>query len=362
MKKYSGFIQDIIDKINQFFSKPIDEVEQSELDSALKQYEEVIEEADTPLETPIEDEVLIHDIDVEEGEVEVYEYRANIPPDLEARLGDPAVDHSYTALLYLFSLGYSKIDFELNPAEDREYDICDELAKQGPWDLSGILAGAIQDSAVQGYPVAPIFWLSHPGCLCYLHVYGPEYPDNIPDDAPGLSIWADEEKLLAEKEELYNNLPSIVEVDSLTMAPGIFDRVKRISSKDNSRIKLGEVQNWTEEIKPIQIKQNTYIRQPSGLIQIINKDAKGFQLETYNAIAKVFLYEFGRELYVPIDSYNILSLSLSSKSNPDEGDYIVGDEEDLGIAYGKVDDELLIYDPEYNNAVRIDSWRVLEIV
>jgi hypothetical protein len=371
MEKKAEYIKDLLEKIKNFFKKPIDEVEQSELDEAVERQEEVIDETvkleeqkekDEPvLETPIENEVLIHDIDVEEGEVEVHQYRADVPEDLQARLGDPAVDHSYTALMYLYSLGYNRIDFMLNPAEDREYDICDELAKENPWDLEGIVSNAIEDSAVKGYPVAPLFWLSHPGCLCYLLVYAPDTPDDIPDTAPGLHMWADEERLLAEKEELFNTLPTIVEVDSLTMAPEVFEQVKGSLAEDTSRTKKGQG-GWVEEIKPVQIKEDIYIKQPMGLVQIVNRGAKGFQLEIYNEIAKVFLYEFGRELYIPIDSYSTLSLSLSNKTDPDEGDFIVADEEDLAIAYGMMDDELLVYDPEYNNAVRIDEWRVLEIV
>jgi hypothetical protein len=346
--------------MDDFFEEPIDETEDDDADLAVERHEKV--KKDVPLEEPpIEDEVLIHDIDVEEGEVEAHEYRLAIPPDLQARLGDPAVDHSYTALMYLHSLGYDRVDFMLNPAEDREYDICDELAKISPWSLEHIVARAGDDATAKGYPIAPLFWMSHPGCLCYLFVYAPDSPDEIPDNAPGLHMWADEERLLAEKEELWNTLPSIVEVDSLTMGPDVFEAVKEITSKDNSRTKISN-KNWVEEIKPIQIKENIYVKQPVGLIQIINKDAKGFQLEINNEIAKVFLYEFGREIYIPINSYSILNLSLSNKTNPDEGDFMVADEEGLAIAYGMLDDELLVYDPEYNNIVRIDDWKVLETV
>ena len=125
MKKEAGFLQDIIDRMKSFFKEPIDETEKSELDLAVEQQEEVVDEVqdveekkekNVPVsEPPIENEVLIHDIDVEEGEVEVNEYRLDIPPDLQARLGDPVVDHSYTALVYLHSLGYEEVDFMLNP-------------------------------------------------------------------------------------------------------------------------------------------------------------------------------------------------------------------------------------------------------
>ena len=369
MKKEAEFVERIWDAIKSFFTKSVDETEKSELDLANEQEEEVadiaqkIEEKGIAIEEPpIENEILVQDVDVEEGEVEVNEYRMNLPPDLQARLGDPDVDHSFTALIYLFSLGYQTVEFMLNPAEDREYDICDELAKGGSWDLAGILAGALDDAAIKGYPVAPLFYLSHPNCMCYLHVRAPDNPEGIPDSAPGLHMWGDPEKILAEKEELWYNLPSIVEVDRGTMAPEIFETVKNITGKDNSLIKKANKESWVEEIKPIRIKENIFLKQPPGLIQVINKGAKGFQLETYNEIAKVFLYEFGREMYIPINSYDILSLSLSNKADPNEGDYIVADEEDIAIAYGMVDDELLVYDPDYNNVVRIDEWRVLEIV
>lgn len=371
MRKEAGAIQDLIDKIKNFFAGPIDETEEKDTELATELHEEVVDEAqdiekkkeqDIPTsEPPIEDEVLIHEIDVEEGEVEVHQYRADVPQDLQARIGDSDVDHSYTALMYLHTLGYDKVEFMLNPAEGRKYDICDELVNQNPWTLEGIVSNAIDDAAIKGYPVAPLFWMSHPGCLCYLHVYGPNMPEDIPDNAPGLHMWADEEMIMAEKEELFNDLPTIVEVNSMTMAPDVFVKVKETLAKDISRIKRGG-SGWEDEVKPIQIKENVYVKQPGGLVQIVNQGAKGFQLEIYNEVAKVFLYEFGRDIHVPIDSYNILSLSLSNKIDPDAGDYIVADEEDLAIAYGMVDGELLVYDPDYNNVVRIDAWKVLEIV
>lgn len=370
MKKEAQIFQKLKDKLKSFFSTPIDETEESEQDLAIERHDEVdVDDGVVLEESPIENEVLIQDIDVEKGEVESYEYRADVPPDLQARLGDPKVDHSYTALMYLYSLGYSQVDFMLNPAEDREYDICDELVNQNPWTLEGILANAGDDSLVEGYPIAPIFWMSHPGCLCYLHVHAPDTPDDIPDNAPGLHMWADEENIQKEKEELWNTLPTIVEVDSMTMGPEVFTRVKEMYASERwqnwfynhgSTKKIAK--GWVEEIKPVRIKENIFVKQPLGLVQVINKDAKGFQLETFNEIARVFLYEFGRDIFIPVDNLDILSLTLSSKTEPDDGDFVVSDEEYIAIAYGMIDGELLVYDPDYNNLVRVDDWQVLEIV
>lgn len=364
MEKHAKTFKDIWDSVVSFFSVSVDNLneylgKEFEPDLAKEKEELVLEEEqkDQKEEPPIEQEILVQEIEEEVGEVEANPYKIIIPPELEARFGDPRIDHSYSTLMYLESLGYDRVDWMLNPAEDREYDICDELATQ-TFTVTGILRNAEEDAQAKGYPVAPIFWLSHPGCMCYLQVWAPNTPEEIPDDAPGLHMWADPEQLSKEKEELWNTLETIVEVDRSTLPPQMFKAITHTHLNHN-RTKESVIKNWMEDIKPIKITGNIFVRTSSDLIQLIFKDSRGFQLENYKDIARVFLYEYGRDFVIPESSFTLLEVELSSKK-VEEGDFVIVDG-GIGLSYGQIDEELLVYDPDYNSLIRADEWQVLEM-
>jgi hypothetical protein len=250
MEKEAVSFKDLGNKIKDFFSfdvKDIDfklddpavvDIKQDQVDQEEKE-EETKEQQGIPRQPKFvepNEQVPVAEPVLETGEVQVNQYKIVVPAELQARLGDPAVDHSYSALIYLESLGYQTFTFNINPAHSKT-DICDDIVANNPWTLSGVLRWSESNNFKphwtpknkfrKTFPVAPLFQLSHPNCGCYLTVHPPTSADQIPDSAPGLHMWDDPERIKQEKELLLPKLPD-VNVDRYTLAPAMFETLSPI--------------------------------------------------------------------------------------------------------------------------------------
>lgn len=91
-----------------------------------------------------------------------------------------STDSSYEVFKYLKSIGYTRAKFVLSENHPRP-DVCDQLAAQFASDasfitLDNLIANAPIFTNKQGKtsPPAPIYGLSHPGCLCRMIVFPPQ--------------------------------------------------------------------------------------------------------------------------------------------------------------------------------------------
>lgn len=339
----------------------------------------------------------IEEPDLDKGTIIRNQYKVTVPPMLANRLGEPQVDHSYPTLKYLESLGYATCDFLVNPhPHNRKNDICDEVARGGPYNLTALLEESLNDAEVTGgyrgkpYPVAPIFYLTHIGSKGYLHVYPPTTAESIPDDAPGLIDLSNEynrqwdigEILIEEKKQKLLELKP-VEVTSLTLPPDMFKEIETpVSSELRQEVSPEDYQDMrsltfmhsediskirravavVSEIKPIRINKNIFIKQPNGFIQMVLKDFKGFMLEKINDIAKVYINELANTFYMALDNLELLNLIESSNSKSvKENDFVVIDGSiAIAVSDEEENEELGVFIPEYETFAGTDTWQLLE--
>lgn len=357
LESYTDYLRDVEDIKDEF-------------DIDIPKVKEVVEEVDVVEYLP------------EPGEFKRVTYKIHLPPKLAARLGDADVDHSYPALKYLESLGYKQFDFIVNPAHKKN-DICDEIARANPWELSGVLSSAEEDADAKDYPVAPIFNLTHVNSKGYFQVSPPASVDDIPDDAPGLinDERATPEQLAEDKQRLFGNL-TVVDVTRLTYAPDMFEvaeiapstelrqevfpeeyegsrsQLVFTSDEDIELLKIAEI---LEVAKPFEISKTVFLKQPLGFMQMLPKGFKGFILEQDGEVTKAYIYNLDSTFIIPADITDVLDFNVSGSDKVMEGDFIVVDDE-IGIVIdeSKEDLDIIAYLPSFGGVVTTDTWQVLE--
>lgn len=206
-------------------------------------------------------------------------------------------DNSYNAFIYLKSLGYKDCVWHLNEHHDT-VDICDEAVGL-TFTLDEILINASHT------PPSPIFSVTHPGCKCYLTCIGPQTPKEIPDNAPGLPLYAKPNEIEQFKDTLFTNLVPI-NIDHMTFPPE-----KAHYSKFYSKSKYSS--SVSEEIiKPVKILSSFRAILPLGFFRPVNSGGIGFTLEERGDLYKVFLYQLERTAEVPKELCKELVLTPSS--------------------------------------------------
>lgn len=254
---------------------------------------------------------------------------------------DLHIDHSYSALAYLNSLGYKDCIWNFSETHQKR-DICDDL--QGRmFSISDVLANSYH------VPPSPIFSLSHPGCNCFLLCINPTSPDEIPNTAPGLPIYGDEEEIRKYKQRIFPNLLPIG-VDRVTFPP---------TSTHYSYVKQPAryASEWKLSIQPV--ATNTLFRAflPLGFFRIFEPEMKGFLLERSSKFAKVYFYQLQRLFIVPLCALQVLSLVKTSEKKP--GVFITTSdtkEKTVGIILEIRENSVLAYLPEYRSAVTIKNF------
>jgi len=381
-------IDELAERVEEDLAKKkellVDREEREELELEKRDLPKIKEVTEVAGEIEVDEPVL------QEGIIRRYTYKLHLPPMLAARLGDDAVDHSYPTLMYLRDLGYKTFDFIVNPAHKKE-DICDYIAQLNPWDLSSVLSRALDHSETGAknspYPVAPIFYLTHVNSKGYFHVYPPTHAESIPDDAPGVMMNGTEEEILEDKKRLMLQLPP-VDVTRLTFAPYMFEAVDLAPSIElrhevlpeeyagaksvvelspenvgaavfDGRGKLAD-NNWIMNVQPIEINKILFIKQFPGVVQVLLEGFKGFLLETFKDIGKVYISELETTFFVPLKSLKKIELSPISNKEVRDGDYVIVDDY-IGISLGKIKDELLVYIPDFQMYVGTDTWQPLGI-
>jgi hypothetical protein len=360
-------------QLSPFFDYSISDLDfhLDEFDQAGNRKKELEEQSREPKkEPPIEEEVTVSEVREETGEAQEYPYKLHLPPELATRIGEPTVDHSYSALMYLQSLGYKKFDFFANPAHTHKYDVCDALSRMSPWSLDYVLRDAESHSQLKGYPVAPLFHFAHVNCQGYVVVSPPTTIDDIPDDAPGLHMWEDESEIRREKETLLSKLAPVI-VNRFTLAPNMFEKIQTMQIPSTSTVRLHEWyetlpirkkkgSQWNHNVKPVKVKTTLFIRDKLGLVQLLNKDMVGLETESYNQISKVFFPSLEINVTVPISGIESLPLKIALSGDAKEGSFVLIEDEDLGISLGQVGENLYVYDPSFDMIVETDDWQLLE--
>jgi len=262
---------------------------------------------------------------------------------------NPKDDHSYSALEYLKSLGYTECLWSLSEHHPK-YDTCDVL------DAMMIPIRSIIDNA-KYTPPSPIFSISHPGCACYLIVTGPATPDGIPDDAPGLPIHGEPEDLKRYKDMMFPNLLPI-DVDSMTFPPAtthysmLFQARKKFSAE-----------SWEYKIQPVITAMNFNAMLPLGFFRPTTSGLKGYQLEDDGTFSRVYLSDLNRVIVIPNECLNFVDVQ-PQETGSEPGSFIVtsdvGDDT-VGIIHRQREDgATLAYLPEFRSVVLVKNYTTFQ--
>lgn len=376
-----------------------------------------------------------YEFDPTYGEVKIYEYTPQYP---FPRMGELGVDHSLVTLQYLQSMGYKRaiwmtddahVFFShhnkcgVDPCEENngkqfyideliqhahqhsgggQY-VCDmnnvrklqrreqkinqlynnkwykiplkEIAKLQK-EIENIKAGTKVEKWNPYSPPSPIFSNSHPGCICHLLCLDPLSLNDIPDNAPGMPIFADPKIKQEFKQRIWDNimaLPSAgIEIHAYTLPPdpnSSFTEEVILNNQDpegklfasyEERKKFAE-ERWVSDIKPIITSNNVYMKYPIGIIQPVMQGLKGFQLKVNNNLSLVYLVDMNHLVYVPKEHIKYINFSnYETPSSIQRGDFIRIDEGTLGIVFNVTfEDQVLAYIPDFEEIISIDEFEKL---
>ena len=394
-----------------------------------------------PSQEPSEDddEYFSYEFDPVYGKVKLYEYT---PKDPFPRMGHPGVDHSLPTLQYLQSMGYKRAVWFMNeqhqffshnnkcgidPCEQnssKEFYIeeliqhahqhagggqyvCDisnvrklqrreqkinqmynnkwyaiplkDIAKLQK-EIQDIQAGTKVEKWDSYSPPSPIFSLSHPNCNCHLLCLDPLNVNDIPDNAPGMPIFADPQVQQEFRQRIWDNimaLPSAgIEVHAYTLPPdpnSSFteevimnnkpDDGTQLYASSEERKKYAE-ERWLSDIKPVIISDNVYMRYPIGIIQPIIRGLKGFQVKTNNELSLVYVVEMNHLVYAPTEHLQFLQFSgYETPTSIERGDYVrISEEDTYGIIFNILsDDTVLAFVPMFDEVIAIEEFEKMII-
>lgn len=283
--------------------------------------------------------------------VPLNQWIAPIPQSFDFR-----VDNSYVVLSYLKSLGYNSAIWSLNEYHP-EPDVCDHIHGNN-FTLDELLLNA------QHNPPSPIFTLSHPGCYCFLTCNPPASPQNIPDTAPGLPSYGNQQDLVFYKEQLFSRLVPI-QLDSVTMLPPE-DDVLRYSNMDKYNLaRYGtDKQTVVSYIKPVYLNKEIICYLPLNLRRPIIEKLKGCQFKIINNFSFVYFPDLNRNLLIPsklLESINMeINKEIDTKSL-NRGDFFFNQNLELCILQNKHDDIITYFIPSLNHLQQDKHQTVLLI-
>lgn len=270
------------------------------------------------------------------------------------------VDYSYLALLYLRSLGYNQAFWQLYDPMHTERDICDEL-RGNTYSIDDLLGNARKNWIKQQHPPAAIFSLTHPGCWCQITCYMPSSENEIPDSAPGLPIYANPEIVKEYKYNLFQSMPTTIEVSSYTLPPD-YNFLHEAYANIIERKKIAASEEWVDDIQPGRITKTDVVEIPLGLQQVMLDSDVGFQLRRRDDDSKIrfYSYRFNNVFDVPKDMFSIISLEPSHENEPASGKFARVDDM-TGIISRVLDGKVTCYLPELESVADIDTWNILNI-
>lgn len=257
-------------------------------------------------------------------------------------------DHSYNVFKYLDSLGYRDAIWHLAESHPK-VDVCDEL--EGLSFTTDWLLFASQHN-----PPSPIFSRSHPDCRCYVECHPPSNYQEIPDNAPGLPIYANQDTLDEYKRQIFSNL-FVIYVDSQTLAPPQDTlQLPIYSYLYSNRTKFAkESRKWVEDIKPIKTLKTFRLLQPLGIYRPMIDSYEGIQISTSDTISQIFFPLLNRTAQVPTELVEELSLKQSTEE-PKVDQYVYVDEEKtIGVITRILNDKIYCYIPEFDDTFEVSS-------
>ena len=230
-------------------------------------------------------------------------------------------------------------------------------------------------------PPSPIFSLSHPSCSCFLLCLDPLSAREIPDNAPGMPMFADPQVQEEFRQRIWQNIMALpaagIEVHAYTLPPDPNtsfteevimgnkpDDGSQLYASVEDRKKFAEEQ-WQSNIKPIITKDNVYMTYPMGITQPIMSGLKGFQIKSNNDLSLVYLVDMNHLVYVPTEHIEEIKFTgYEVPTSIERGDYVRISEEGTNAIIFDIlaDDTVLAFVPDFEEVVSIDNFEKMLII
>ncbi len=260
---------------------------------------------------------------------------------------NPKNDHSYNSLKYLFSLGYRDATWTLAESHEKE-DACDDL--NGLQFTTDWLLFAAQHD-----PPSPIYSRSHPDCRCFIACQPPLSYTEIPNDAPGLPIYATEDMIAEYKKRIFSNLFAVA-VDAQTLAPpedqpiySYLFGIKKYAAEDKKY-------KWIEEIKPIKTTQAFRLVLPVGLYRPMTEEYEGIQVSKLDEMSQVYFPELNRIVQIPLALTQEIQLAESNQKPEVDMYGYVDENKTIGIITRILNNKIFCYIPDFDNIFEVTSF------
>ena len=290
---------------------------------------------DVDLGEGVKPEVIVKDVNNESAKFYHYKYEHQIDSDKK-------VDISVITLGVYKSMGFLSANWVLNETHTVK-DKCDALV--GEWSIDKFIDEA---KSFTGHLPAAIFTQSHPGCVCKLVLNPPQSIDQIPDNAPGLPMNVSPEVLIQYKTNLLSYIRSqhnnpVVYARTI---PPTSEYVHAFMMNALDRTKIASTDNWIEDIKPMQIIEDTIVDTGYGTRLPMDAGDIGFILKYTDEKAQIYSYHYHGLFTIPIKAVKVLDLKKSDKE-PTKGQFVLTDDDMIGLLY-KIDaeDNIIVYFPE----------------
>jgi hypothetical protein len=279
--------------------------------------------------------------EIEKLPPQIQPWVAPIPVDY-----DPKNDHSYNTFKYLESLGYRDAVWTLAEAHSKP-DICDDL--QG---LSFTTDWLLFTS--QHNPPSPIFSRSHPDCRCFVTCTPPSSPEEIPDSAPGLPMHGTPEELLEYKKRIFSNFVTI-NVDSQTFPPDT------THYSDIFKVQKRYAEEEAIEVEPVIVKNKLRLLLPFGLYRPVIEPYQGVKVKRKGDICTVYFSSFNREVEIPMQFLEVLTLQQASNASPEDGMFVTLANGALGQISRVMGDTTYCYNSTSNQVEEVTNFTILSL-
>ena len=303
-------------------------------------------------------------------------------PDM-MHLSGHFIDASLNVFSYLRAFGYMSgmwlLGIEHSFADDEDacrsthgkvVQICSKL-NAAEIDIDGLIQNAIARSHEKGYyPPKPILAMTHPGCNCSVLCWAPQTPDAIPDSAPGIPTFGTVEEKSYYKKQMFPNFQDIY-IDRWTaLSEGAYSEGLADSGMSMYNIVRGALAEeryklaataWEDYIKPVKVKEDFIYQNNLGIVRPIPSSYNGITISRANGQVKVYLGDLGREIIIPAEKIEEISLKPTNFSDIESNMYLK-DADTIGIVV-KVysNNRILCYLPEIEDKVFLDGGTVLAI-
>lgn len=285
----------------------------------------------------------------------------------DANIFDTKYDVSFNTLYYLglgglggkyvtWMLGREFMDEHEKKRRDMEKCRCDD--NHGNTFLIEDLLNNAMTAGFRGYP-AIFTQAGHVACNCCL-VFNKSQnftsADDIPDSCPSVPVTNDVKAKQRRKQEIYNAIPEVLYINSMTHPPFYITGGKEAAVKSRSVYADEQIQMN----RPVRIKKNCIAILPFGMWMPVLEGSNAIILKAEGAFAEIYHIDYSCKLRVRRDVIAIIDNLKESGKELGKDVYFVMADGQFGALVNKKEGKHFVYLPEIDDVKEASEIIALE--